>query len=71
MDDLVRVAIVDNEPEADLAVSLLRSEGIRAMWRTTDAAAAGLGAGTSGSMMGPLEILVLAGDAERARELLA
>jgi hypothetical protein len=70
MDDLMRVTIVDNEPEADLAVSLLRNEGIRAMWRTTDAAAAGLGAGTS-SAMGPVEILVRAEDAERARELLA
>jgi hypothetical protein len=70
MDELVRVAVVDNEPEADLAVSLLGSEGIRAMWRATNAAAAGLGAGTS-SAMGPLEILVRAEDAERAVELLA
>jgi hypothetical protein len=70
MDDLVRVAIVDNEPEADLTVSLLGNEGIRAMWRTTNAAAGGLGAGTS-STMGPLEILVRAEDAERAHELLA
>jgi hypothetical protein len=71
MDDLVRVAVVENEPEAELAVSLLRNEGIHAMWRTTDAAAAGLGAGTGGSGMGPLAILVRAGDAERAHELLA
>jgi hypothetical protein len=70
MDDLVRVAIVDTEPEAELAVSMLRNEGIRAMWRTTDAAAAGLGAGTS-SAMGPLAILVRAADADRAHELLS
>jgi Putative prokaryotic signal transducing protein len=70
MADLVRVAVVDNEPEAELAVSVLAGEDIRAMWRTTNAAAAGLGAGT-GSALGPLEILVWAEDAERARELLA
>jgi hypothetical protein len=68
MEDLVRVAVVDNEPEAELTVSMLRNEGIRAMWRTTDAAAAGLGGGTS-SGIGPLAILVLPDDAERAREL--
>jgi Putative prokaryotic signal transducing protein len=70
MADLVRVAMVDNEPEAELAVSVLAGEDIRAMWRTTNAAAAGLGAGT-GSALGPLEILVRPEDAERARELLA
>ena len=70
MEELVRVTVVDNEPEADLTVSMLGNEGIRAMWRPTTAAAAGLGAGTSG-MMGPLEILVRSEDAERARELLA
>jgi hypothetical protein len=69
MDDLVGVAIVANEPEAELAVSVLRNEGIDAMWRTTDVAAGGLG--PSGGAMGPVEILVRAADEERARELLA
>ena len=65
MDDLVRVAIVDNEPTAQTAVSLLETEGIRAMWRKTDVAAA-FGVGS----MGPIEILVLTNDAQRAHELL-
>ena len=43
MDDLTRVAVVETEPEANLAVSLLRNEGIRAMWRMTDIGAGALG----------------------------
>jgi hypothetical protein len=70
MDDLIRVAVVHTEPEADLAVSLLRTEGIRAMWRTTDIGAGALGVGGGGAT-GPLEVVVLEKDAQRARELLA
>ena len=69
MDDLTRVAIVETEPEANLAVSLLRNEGIRAMWRMTDIGAGALGVGGGG--MGPMEVLVVEKDAQRARELLA
>lgn len=70
MDDLTRVAVVETEPEASLAVSLLRNEGIRAMWRMTDIGAGALGVGGGGAM-GPMEILVVEKDAQRARELLA
>jgi len=69
VDDLTRVATVTNEPAAEVAVSLLKTEGIRAMWRKTDIAVAGLGGPTGGG--GPIDILVLARDAPRARELLA
>jgi len=73
MDDLVRVGLVDTEPEADLAVSRLGLEGIPAMWRQTNLRASWpLGVGTSGGgIMGPLAILVHPDDAERAHELLS
>lgn len=71
VDDLVRVALVDTEPEAELAVSQLRLEGIQAMWKQTNLGASWvLGAGTGGGIMGPLAILVDPEDAERAREIL-
>ena len=41
MVDLVRVAVVGNEPEAELTVSFLGTEGIRAMWRGTSLGAMG------------------------------
>jgi hypothetical protein len=69
VDDLTRVAIVENEPAAELAVSLLETEGIWAMWRKTDIASAVWG--LSLAVGGPVEILVLAEDVPRARELLA
>jgi len=61
----VPVALVDTEPAAELAVSMLQAEGIHAMWRANLSSAA-FGIGTSGS----IEVLVLPDDAERARELL-
>ena len=45
VDDLTRVAIVENEPAAELAVSLLETEGIWAMWRKTDIPSARLKVG--------------------------
>jgi hypothetical protein len=71
MDDLTRVAVVDNEMAAELAVSLLRMEGIHAMWRKTDVASAVWGVGITEGVGGPVEILVLAKDAPRSQELLA
>ena len=69
--DLVRVALVDNEPSAELAVGLLRTEGIPAMWRETGLGASSWGAGTVAGVQGPVEILVRPEHAERAQELLA
>ena len=57
MTELVRVALVDTEPEAQLAVSLLEMEGIPAMWKASDMATTRLfGVGASG-IMGPIAIL--------------
>ena len=67
-DQLIRVAIVANEPAADMLCALLRTEGIRCMRRVTDVGAGALdGVAPTGSR----EVLVNAADAARARELLA
>jgi hypothetical protein len=71
MTDMIRVATVDNEPEAELAVGLLRTEGISAMWQRAAFGAAGAGLGSAGGVSGPFDVLVQAEDAERASELLA
>ena len=71
MSDLVRVALVENEPSAELAVGLLRTEGIPAMWRETSLGLTNWGAGSIAGVMGPMEILVHPEHAERAHELLA
>jgi len=70
VDDLTRVAIVENESAAEVAVSLLKTEGIHAMWRKTDIASATWGLAPAGGVGGPIEILVLAKDVPRAHELL-
>jgi len=67
--DLTRVAIVENELAAGLAVALLETEGIWAMWRKTDIASAIWG--VSLAVGGPVEVLVNAEDVPRAKELLA
>jgi hypothetical protein len=71
MADLIRVATVETEPEAELAVGLLRSEGISAMWQRAAFGAAGAGLGSAGGVSGPFDVLVQAPDAERALALLA
>lgn len=71
MDDLTRVAMVENEMAAELAVSRLKMEGIHAMWRKTDIASAVWGVGITEGVGGPIEILVLAKYALRSQELLA
>ena len=69
--DFVRVATVESEPEADLAVGLLRTEGINAMWQRSGGPAAGTGIGPVGGIGGSFDIVVQPEDAERATELLA
>jgi hypothetical protein len=64
--DLVRLTIVANEPLAETIRALLATEGIESLQRPTDFAA---GAFDGWSAGGPREILVAAGDLERAREL--
>jgi hypothetical protein len=65
MDDVIRVALVENVPAAELAVSMLKQEGIPAMWRKSQAEW-----GLAGGAGGPVEILVDPRDAPRAHELL-
>ncbi len=67
-DDLVRLTVVPSEVEAELIRGLLETEGIESLARPTDIAA---GAFDGWSPGGGREILVHAGDAERARELIA
>jgi Putative prokaryotic signal transducing protein len=69
--DLVRVALVENEPSAELAVGYLRTEGIPAMWQGTSLGATSWGVTSVGGAVGPMEILVHPEHAERAEELLA
>ena len=62
--DWVRIAFANHQPEADMLVALLENEGVRAFARRpTGADVPDMGAG------GRREILVLATDAVRAREL--
>jgi hypothetical protein len=69
VDDEISVTVVGSQPEAELACELLRTEGIPCYHRPTSyAAGAGDGLVSLGS---PREIVVLARDAGRARELLA
>jgi Putative prokaryotic signal transducing protein len=65
--DLVRLTIVPDETEAEVLRGLLAAEGIQSMQRQTDFAA---GAWDGWAVAGAREILVHAGDLERARELL-
>jgi hypothetical protein len=68
MDDEVGVTVVGSQPEAEMACTLLRTEGIDCYHRPTSfAAGAGDGLVSLGS---PREIVVRAADARRARELL-
>jgi hypothetical protein len=63
--DLVRLTIVPDETEAELIRGLLAAEGIQSMHRQTNFAA---GAWDGWAVAGAREILVHAGDLERARE---
>ena len=68
MDEEVPVTVVGSEPEAELACRLLRTEAIPCYHRPTPYAA-GAGDGLVATWS-PREIVVLAEDARRARELL-
>lgn len=68
--DPVRVTIVGNEPEAEVACGVLRSDGIACTHRITNFAF-GSGGELPASGSGPREVLVRPADLERARELLA
>lgn len=65
--ELVSAKLVPNVYEAELAVALLRTEGITSDYRPTNLAV-GMMDGMSGG--GPLEIVVREEDLERAQELL-
>ena len=67
--DLVRLTIAPNEPAAEEIRSLLQTDGIRSMQRSTDYAAGMTDAAESA--FGPREILVRFEDLDRARELIA
>ncbi len=69
-DDLIRVAVVATEPEAEIAVSVLKSEGIDGIWRQADSTSAVWGAHPPLGPLGAIEILVLRRDSERAYALL-
>jgi hypothetical protein len=68
MSELAVLQVVGSEPEAEIILSLLRSEGIPAIAQKTNFAV-GL-ADASSSSAGPREILVHAENLTRAREIL-
>jgi hypothetical protein len=68
MADLAVLEVVASEPEAEVILGLLRSEGIPAIAQKTNFAA-GLADGSL-SAAGPREILVHAENLARAREVL-
>lgn len=70
MNELVRLTVVGNEPEAAMVCGLLGASGIQSMARITDIAF-GQGGEMPLSGGGPREILVRRGDLGPARELLA
>ncbi|MCW2972057.1 MAG: hypothetical protein JWN72_330 [Thermoleophilia bacterium] len=69
MPELVRVTIVANEQEAELARGLLQAEGIDSMHRITNFSF-GSGGELPASGVGPRELLVREEDYAVARELL-
>ena len=67
-EQIVQLTVVSNEIEAEVILSLLRTEGIESTQQMTNYGAGGIDAVGSG---GPREILVRAEDLERATELIA
>ena len=68
--DLVRLAVVGDEMEAEALCGLLRTNGIDCSYRRSDMSA---GAGTYGggfAVAGPTEVLVHEDDLDAARRLL-
>jgi putative signal transducing protein len=68
MSELVVLDVVGSEPEAEIILALLRTEGIQAIAQKTNFAVGLADASSSGA--GPREILVHAENLERAREVL-
>ena len=68
MSDLAILQVVGSEPEAEIILALLRSEGIPAIAQKTNYAVGMADASASG--IGPREILVHAENLEKAREIL-
>ncbi len=67
-EQIVRLTVVSNEIEAEVILSLLRTEGIESTQQMTNYGAGGIDAVGSG---GPREVLVRAEDLKRATELIA
>jgi putative signal transducing protein len=68
MAELAVLQVVGSEPEAEVVIGLLRSEGIKAIAQTTNYAVGLSDAASTGA--GPREILVREEDVTRAREIL-
>ncbi|HSC51318.1 MAG TPA: DUF2007 domain-containing protein [Gaiellaceae bacterium] len=68
MSELVVLDVVGSEPEAEIILALLRTEGIRAIAQKTNFAVGLADASSSGA--GPREILVHAENLERARQII-
>jgi hypothetical protein len=68
MAELAVLQVVGSEPEAEVILALLRTEGIPAIAQKTNFAV-GV-ADASASAIGPREIVVHAANLERAREIL-
>ena len=68
MAELAMLQVVGSEPEAEVVIGLLRSEGIQAIARTSNYAVGISDAASSGA--GPREILVHEENLARAREIL-
>jgi hypothetical protein len=66
--ELVVLDVVGSEPEAEIILSLLRTEGIQAIAQKTNFAVGLADASSSGA--GPREILVHEENLERARKIL-
>jgi hypothetical protein len=67
VDELAAVTVVPNETEAEMICALLRTAGVDAFHRQTNA---GAGFGDGMPQTGAQEVLVAAGDLDRAREAL-
>lgn len=68
MSELVVLDVVGSEPEAEIIISLLRTEGIQAIAQKTNFAVGLADASSSGA--GPREILVHEENLERARQII-
>jgi Putative prokaryotic signal transducing protein len=67
---VARLTVVPNELEAEVICGVLRNNGVVCFYRTTDAAAGGLGSEGVG-MGGPTEVVVDETDLDAARKPLS